>query len=109
MAVTMQMESSSSGSFIETEKLQYEVVEWSSYSSGYHPRLITENKPDDLCSRWLSDTGRPPQHITLQLSRPAIVTAIVFGKYTKPHACNVRKIKILGGMDIDSTITLHER
>ena len=72
-------------------------------------RLIKENKPDDLTSRWLSDSGRPPQYVTLQLSHPAIVTDAVFGKYCRPHACNVHKLKILGGMDGNYLVNLAER
>lgn len=68
--------------------------------------LITVNKPDDLSSRWLSESGRPPQFVTLELSRPAIVTGISFGKFNRPHACNVHKLKILGGMDKDTLVTL---
>ena len=71
-------------------------------------RLIKENKPDDLTSRWLSESGRPPQHVTLQLSRPAIVTEAVFGKYCRPHACNIHKLKIMGGMDREHLVRLAE-
>ncbi|XP_019861393.1 PREDICTED: muskelin-like, partial [Amphimedon queenslandica] len=98
-------ENSSSGN---VTRLSYDVVEWSSYSPGYHPKLIKENKPDDLTSRWLSESGRPPQHVTLQLSHPAIVTEAVFGKYCRPHACNVHKLKIMGGMNSEYLVRLAE-
>ena len=68
-----------------------------------------ENRPEDLNSRWLSETGRPPQYVLLQLTRPAVTTAIVFGKYHRPHACNAHKIKILGGMDKNALVSLSER
>ena len=71
-------------------------------------RLIMENKPEEQSSRWLSETVRPPQYVTLQLMRPAIVTFVHFGKFHRPHACNIRKIRILGGMRMGVMTTLCE-
>ena len=67
-----------------------------------------EDKPEEQSSRWLSETIRPPQYITLKLSQPAIVTTVVFNKFHRPHACNVRRIRILGGMTADIMTCLCE-
>lgn len=71
-------------------------------------RLIQEDKPEDQGSRWLSDSGKLPQYVSLQLQKPAIATAIVFGKYHRTHACNIRKLKILGGMQENTLMMLYE-
>ena len=37
----------------------------------------------------------------LRLARPAIVHAIKFGKYERAHQCNVRKLQVYAGMDLE--------
>ena len=41
------------------------------------------------------------QFLILKLSKPTIVTSITFGKYEKSHLCNLRKLKIFGGLNLD--------
>ena len=61
----------------------------------------------DIC-RWSSDTNTPPQFLTLRLERPAVVTAITFGKYEKAHVCNLKHFRVLGGPDEDNMVELLE-
>ena len=58
--------------------------------------------------RWSSDTNTPPQFLTLRLERPAVVTAITFGKYEKAHVCNLKHFRVLGGPDEDNMVELLE-
>jgi muskelin len=44
----------------------------------------------------------------LKLQRPAIVKKIKFGKYEKTHVCNLRKFKVLGGLEEDHMVLLFE-
>lgn len=46
--------------------------------------------------------------MTLKLPRPAIVREILFGKYERPHVCNLKKFKILGGTEESCNILLLE-
>lgn len=48
------------------------------------------------------------QFLILKLQRPAIVKKIKFGKYEKPHVCNLRKFKIFGGTEETCTFSLLE-
>jgi muskelin len=76
----------------------------------YRPpsRNIRENNPSSQTSRWSSNTNSPPQFLTLKLQRPAIVKKIKFGKYEKTHVCNLRKFKVLGGLEEDHMVLLFE-
>jgi len=49
------------------------------------------------------------QFLLLKLLKPAIVKSIVFGKYEKTHVCNVKKLKVLGGLTKDILIELLDR
>lgn len=71
-------------------------------------RNIREDCPSSQVSRWSSNTNTPPQFLTLKLQRPAIVKKIKFGKYEKTHVCNLRKFKVVGGLDDEHMITLFE-
>ena len=77
-------------------------------SALFNNRLIQEDKPEEQSSRWLSETIRPPQYVTLRLSKPSIVKSVVFSKFHRPHACNVRRIRILGGLTVDTMTCLCE-
>lgn len=69
---------------------------------------IREDCPTNQASRWSSNNNSPPQFITLKLQQPAIVTKIKFGKYEKPHVCNLKKFKVVGGLEEDHLVTLFE-
>lgn len=49
-------------------------------------------------TRGQTSTVAGKQHIVLKLPSPAIVNAIYFGKYCKPHPCNLRDFKVYGGV-----------
>ena len=49
-----------------------------------------------------------PQYVTLQLETPAVVSEITFGKYSRPHACNVKKVRVEGGMEEAKMVLLFE-
>lgn len=72
-------------------------------------RNIREDCPSNQVSRWSSNTNTPPQYLTLKLERPAIVKRIKFGKYEKTHVCNLRKFKVMGGLDEEHMMPLLER
>lgn len=69
---------------------------------------IREDCPKNQASRWSSNTNSPPQFITLKLHQPAIIKKIHFGKYEKPHVCNLRKFKVVGGLEEEHMVTLFE-
>ena len=48
------------------------------------------------------------QFVTLELSSPAVVEDITFGKFSRPHACNVKKVRVEGGMEEDKMVPLFE-
>lgn len=41
------------------------------------------------------------QFVTLELERPSLVHAIGFGKYHKPHPCNLSELQVYGGLSPD--------
>ncbi|XP_053672386.1 muskelin [Anopheles nili] len=96
------------GTITDIKKLDYDIYKYSSYSSSYLPENIREDNPSNQTSRWSSNTNTPPQYLILKLERPAIVTRIKFGKYEKTHVCNLRKFKILGGLEEESMVLLFE-
>uniref|UniRef100_A0A182NNJ1 F5/8 type C domain-containing protein n=1 Tax=Anopheles dirus TaxID=7168 RepID=A0A182NNJ1_9DIPT len=96
------------GTISEIKKLDYDIYKYSSYSSSYLPENIREDNPSNQTSRWSSNTNTPPQYLILKLERPAIVTRIKFGKYEKTHVCNLRKLKILGGLEEERMVLLFE-
>ncbi|XP_049295999.1 muskelin isoform X2 [Anopheles funestus] len=96
------------GTISDIKKLDYDIYKYSSYSSSYLPENIREDNPSNQTSRWSSNTNTPPQYLILKLERPAIVTKIKFGKYEKTHVCNLRKFKILGGLEEERMVLLFE-
>ncbi|XP_058054979.1 muskelin isoform X2 [Anopheles bellator] len=96
------------GPISDIKKLEYDIHKYSSYSSSYLPENIREDNPSNQTSRWSSNTNTPPQFLILKLDRPAIVTRIKFGKYEKTHVCNLRKFKVLGGLEEDRMMLLFE-
>uniref|UniRef100_A0A8D8HNA7 Muskelin n=2 Tax=Culex pipiens TaxID=7175 RepID=A0A8D8HNA7_CULPI len=96
------------GGITDIKKLEYDIYKYSSYSSSYLPENIREDNPTNQTSRWSSNTNSPPQFLVLKLERPAIVTKIKFGKYEKTHVCNLRKFKILGGLEEERMVLLFE-
>jgi hypothetical protein len=99
------------------ERLAYSIHSCSSYSGDFTPDRVLVDDPADPRSRWLSDGSKvpqvrshvccrvpirlAPQRITVKLAAPAVVLSVVFGKYEKSHACNLRRFSVFGGMECD--------
>jgi hypothetical protein len=83
------------------ERLAYSIHSCSSYSGDFTPDRVLVDDPADPRSRWLSDGSKVPQRITVKLAAPAVVLSVVFGKYEKSHACNLRRFSVFGGMECD--------
>lgn len=79
----------------EIRCLDFKVEACSTYSSGYRPELVLENKPHDQASRWSSASNDQNQFLILRLCEPAIVSTIAFGKFHKNHVCNLKEFKVL--------------
>ncbi|KAG4303590.1 hypothetical protein PCK1_000108 [Pneumocystis canis] len=86
----------------------YSIDSWSSYSSTYHPSHILVDNPKDQGSRWSSINSTNEQYIIIKLSQLSIVKEITFGKYHKPHVCNLKELKVYGGPSRNSMfLVLH--
>lgn len=88
------------------EKLEYSIYAYSSYTSNYHPRNILVSRPEVQSSRWSSESNNRAQFMTLKLDVPSIVQTITFGKYYKPHVCNLKEFKVFGGTTPDDMVEL---
>ncbi|XP_001361411.1 muskelin isoform X1 [Drosophila pseudoobscura] len=102
---------STSGSqkpFSLSERLNFEIYRYSSYSPNYLPENILVDTPNDQTSRWSAYTNIPPQFLTLKLRRPAIVKKIKFGKFEKSHVCNIKKFRVFGGLEDEHMVLLLE-
>lgn len=75
------------------EVIPYEIHDYSTYASVYAPANIRKNDPADPNSRWSTTTNDHLQYITLRIP-PSLVVTATFGKYSKMHVCNVKKMKI---------------
>ncbi|KAI9021961.1 Muskelin N-terminus-domain-containing protein [Hyaloraphidium curvatum] len=89
-----------------TARLKYAVHGFSSYAAAYHPRHILHNKPGDQSSRWASATNNHNQFVTVRLDRMAVVQTITFGKFHKPHVCNLKEFKVYGGVSPEGMVEL---
>ncbi|XP_034135875.1 muskelin isoform X2 [Drosophila guanche] len=102
---------STSGSqkpFSLSERLNFEIYRYSSYSPNYLPENVLVDTPNDQTSRWSAYTNIPPQFLTLKLRRPAIVKKIKFGKFEKSHVCNIKKFRVFGGLEDEHMVLLLE-
>jgi muskelin len=82
-------------------KLDYDIIHWSSSSSGYAPERIKVDNPTDQSSRWQSISKDNDEYLILRLERPAIVNVIHFGKFHRSHVCTVKTFRVELGMAID--------
>lgn len=46
------------------------------------------------------------QYLTLKLQNTCVVKYIKFGKYERPHVCNLKRFKVYGGLEDDTKIEL---
>ncbi|EDW09382.1 uncharacterized protein Dmoj_GI19068 [Drosophila mojavensis] len=94
--------------FTLSERLNFEIYRYSSYSPNYLPENVLVDCPNDQTSRWSAYTNSPPQFLTLKLRRPAIVQKIKFGKFEKSHVCNIKKFRVFGGLEDEHMVLLLE-
>ncbi len=47
----------------------------------------------------VANNGRM-QFLLLQLAQPSIIKKITFGKFEKPHVCNMKEFKVFGGLQV---------
>ncbi|KAH9412045.1 putative muskelin [Ordospora pajunii] len=73
--------------------IPYEIHDYSTYASIYAPENIKKNDPTDPNSRWSTTSNDHHQYIVLRVP-PCIAATCTFGKYTKMHVCNIKKMKI---------------
>ncbi|XP_050538902.1 muskelin isoform X2 [Daktulosphaira vitifoliae] len=88
------------------KKLSYSIHSYSSYLPNYIPENILQNNQEDQSSRWSSMSNSPPQYLILKLKNTSIVKYIKFGKYERPHVCNLKRFKVFGGLEDDTKIEL---
>ncbi|KAG1589594.1 hypothetical protein G6F47_010306 [Rhizopus delemar] len=81
------------------ETLQYSIYNYSSHSGSYYPQNIAMNSPTEQSSRWSSGSHDQSQYVTLKLEKPVVACQILFGKFHRPHVCNLKEFKIFGGLD----------
>ncbi|XP_050432921.1 muskelin isoform X5 [Adelges cooleyi] len=94
------------------KKLTYSIHSCSSHLPCYIPDLnvknrnILHNNQEDQSSRWSSQSNSPPQYLILKLQNTSVVKFIKFGKYERPHVCNLKRFKVFGGLEEDTKIEL---
>ncbi|KAJ1913858.1 hypothetical protein IWQ60_009050 [Tieghemiomyces parasiticus] len=76
-------------------KLDYEIVDYSSYNAEFYPHYIKVNQPTAGRSRWSSLVGDQHQYLTLKLDRPSLLQCVTFGKFSRNHICNLKEFRIL--------------
>ncbi|CAA7260646.1 unnamed protein product [Cyclocybe aegerita] len=92
-----------------TVLLAYTIAASTPHSGKYGPEHILEDKPQDQSSRWSGAfQGNANQWIVLRLKSLAVLKAITFGKFSKPHPCNMKELKVFVGISEDHmTEVLH--
>ncbi|KAF8594792.1 hypothetical protein BDV93DRAFT_611704 [Ceratobasidium sp. AG-I] len=83
--------------------LTYSIEGCSSYSSNYRPEHILVDRPNDISSRWTTEQHPNPSvrespWIMLKLDQMSIIKSITFGKFNKPHPCNISHFRVFGGL-----------
>ncbi|KAG1459111.1 hypothetical protein G6F56_006236 [Rhizopus delemar] len=84
------------------ESLQYSIYSYSSHSGSYYPNNITVDNPTEQSSRWSSGSHDQTQYVILKLERPVVACEILFGKFHRPHVCNLKEFKVFGGLEPDN-------
>ncbi|KAA1063777.1 hypothetical protein PGTUg99_001630 [Puccinia graminis f. sp. tritici] len=101
--------------FDHPHQLSYTIHSSSTCSPVYHPFNILEDAPTDPNSRW-SGSGpatkstsaeatsliklpsKRKDYIIIDLGKPSIVRSITFGKFHRPHPCNLKLFRIWGSL-----------
>ncbi|KAJ2920028.1 hypothetical protein MD484_g480, partial [Candolleomyces efflorescens] len=82
------------------EPLTYTIAASTPHSGSYSPENILVENPGEQRSRWSGAyQGNAKQWIILRLESP---TKITFGKFNKPHPCNVKEFKVYVGLTEES-------
>ncbi|OAV88452.1 hypothetical protein PTTG_08015 [Puccinia triticina 1-1 BBBD Race 1] len=107
--------------FNHPHPLSYTIHSSSTCSPTYHPFNILDDAPTDPNSRWSGSgpatkastttptTEREPtsanlrlpkrkDYIIIDLGKPSIVREITFGKFHRPHPCNIKLFRIWGSL-----------
>ncbi|POV98435.1 hypothetical protein PSTT_14450 [Puccinia striiformis] len=116
--------------FGQPQPLEYSIHSSSTCSTIYHPFNILEHAPTEPNSRWsgsgptkspatATDSSSPSldiqanlnypaqlapkkkDYIIIDLGKPSIVRSITFGKFHRPHPCNVKQFRIWGSLAPD--------
>ncbi|KAJ9074574.1 hypothetical protein DSO57_1005025 [Entomophthora muscae] len=82
-----------------SHKLSYSIHSWSSHSANFHPNNVLVDEPKNQASRWSTDSNKQTQFLMLELEKLSIVQHITFGKYEKNHVCNLKELKVYGGVN----------
>ncbi|EGG07447.1 uncharacterized protein MELLADRAFT_48111 [Melampsora larici-populina 98AG31] len=79
--------------------LHYTIHSCSSCSSTFHPFNIIEDCPLDSSSRcYPGQLPKKKEYIIIDLGKPCIVRSITFGKFHRPHPCNVKLFRVWGSL-----------
>ncbi|KZT10880.1 uncharacterized protein LAESUDRAFT_643350 [Laetiporus sulphureus 93-53] len=80
--------------------LKYSIAGCSEHSGRYIAENILEDKPMDQTSRWSGAHQSPnvTQWVLLRLDDLAVLKSITFGKFYKPHPCNMKEFKVYVGL-----------
>ncbi|KDQ55802.1 hypothetical protein JAAARDRAFT_208578 [Jaapia argillacea MUCL 33604] len=91
---------------IPSEPLLYAIAGCSEHSGRYVAENIMVDAPNEQTSRWsgAGQTVSVKQWISLRLETTSVVKSITFGKFHKPHPCNMKEFKIFVGMVEDNMI-----
>ncbi|KZT71745.1 hypothetical protein DAEQUDRAFT_776737 [Daedalea quercina L-15889] len=87
-----------------TVPLRYHIAGCSEHSGKYAPENILEDNPLDQTSRWSGAYLSPnvKQWMLLRLQEVVVLKSITFGKFHKPHPCNMKEFKVYVGLSEDN-------
>lgn len=80
--------------------LPYTISQCSAHSGRYIAENILVDSPMDQSSRWSGAyPGNAKQWIILRLETLVVLKSITFGKFYKPHPCNMKEFKLFVGVN----------
>ncbi|KIJ49497.1 hypothetical protein M422DRAFT_59253 [Sphaerobolus stellatus SS14] len=93
---------------ISSVNLTYRIFKSTGHSGRYVPENIQVDNPMDQTSRWSGahHSSGAKQWLILELKEPSIIRNITFGKFHKPHPCNMKEFTIAIGRTTDSLTTV---
>lgn len=86
--------------------LHYTIAQSTSHSGKYGPEHILLDRPQDQSSRWSGayQGNNAKQWILLKLDQMSILKTLTFGKFSKPHPCNMKDFKVYVGITEDNLV-----